>query len=294
MGGRKESKLNKGETIGICAPAARFKPDLFEKGVRQLEQLGFKIKIQAGLNERYRYLAGSDRHRAGLITRLFADPEVDVIMCARGGFGSMRLLEHLDWSIIQNNPKPFIGFSDITALLVAFESKTEVKVIHGPTVTSLAHAENDTIESFVNTIHEETQRYALSGGEIIIPGRANGKLLGGNLATLSHMIGTPFQPDFKDCVFFIEDVDEPAYKIDRMLSQMRMSAMFDQVKGVITGSFHKCDNQEYIPHILKEIFEPYGIPVLTGLSCGHGPINLSLNFGQRVRMDSNLEWLEYI
>ncbi|MDA3918849.1 MAG: LD-carboxypeptidase [Deltaproteobacteria bacterium] len=283
---KKEYFLKKGGTIGICAPSARFDLQKFNAGVKILKGLGYKVKIPKEIFEKKRYLAGNDILRADVINQLFSDPDIDGIICARGGFGAMRLLDHLNWDLINKNPKLFIGFSDITAILLSIMEKTDKAVIHGPTVVSIAKAQHKTIESFQRTIQGCFDEIKIANGRVLKPGKSRGIFKGGNISTISHLLGTRFQPGFKNAVLFLEDIGEPAYKIDRMLSQLKMAGIFKGIAGVITGSFEKCDNSEYIEEILLEIFQEYNIPIVTGLDAGHGNINLSLSMGINIEIDT--------
>jgi muramoyltetrapeptide carboxypeptidase len=206
----------------------------------------------------------------------------------------MRILDYLDWNLIQHHHKPFIGFSDNTAILLSIVGKTGNPVIHGPNVVSFANASKETLDSFYTTLVAGGDKIVIKFPRVIKPGKGRGILKGGNLATISHLLGTRFQPDFTDAVLFIEDIGEPAYKLDRMLIQMKMAGLFDGIRGVITGSFERCDTDAVIYDILSEIFEPYHFPVLSGLDAGHGQINLSLCMGAEVEMDtvsSRILWM---
>jgi len=277
--------LKKGDTIGVVAPSARFDDKKFKKGVGCLQKMGFEVLVPRAIFGEKRYLAGEDHTRAAAVNELFANPKIKGIIAARGGFGAMRMLDYLDWEMIQANPKLVIGFSDATALLVAVIQRTQFAVVHGPNLVSLANADPTTLFSFFQAITELPADILVNPGGCLEPGQAQGKLVGGNLATLTHLIGTSFQPDFNGGVLFLEDVGEPAYKIDRMLSQMKMAGLFQGVRGVITGSFEDCENQDYLPEILSEIFE--GVPLLMGLTSGHGDFNLSLAMGLEVVLDSS-------
>lgn len=280
--------LKTGDTIGVCAPSARFDLEKFNAGVKVLKGLGYKVQIPKEIFEKKRYLAGDDILRADVINKLFSDPEIDGILCARGGFGAMRLLDILNWDLIRENPKLFIGFSDITAILLSIMEKTDTPVVHGPTVVSIAKAENKTLESFQRTIQGCFDEIKIPNGRVLNPGRSRGVFKGGNISTISHLLGTRFQPRFKNAVLFLEDIGELSYKIDRMLSQLKMAGIFKGIAGVITGSFEQCDNGEYIEEILLEIFEEYNIPIMTGLDAGHGDINLSLSMGTNIEIDTKI------
>jgi len=279
--------LNNGDMIGVAAPSARFDRSLFEKGISCLESMGFEVRIPKGIFGEFRYLAGSDRNRAGVVNQLFADPEVKGIISVRGGFGAMRILDHLDWECIRANPTLFIGFSDSSALISCLISQKGTGTVHGPNLVSLARAGQETLDGFYRAVTGQLKKIDMAQGQCIVGGKATGQLVGGNLATLAHMTGTRFQPDFDGGILFIEDVGEPAYKIDRMLSQMKLAGCFERIRGVVAGSFEDCANPEYIPEIINEMFLDMGIPVFMGLAAGHGRINLALPMGTMVRLDAD-------
>lgn len=291
---RKRLSLGSGSVLGICAPSARFDLHRLNQGVEKLKDLGFEVVVPEQIFRKKRYLAGEDIQRASVVNQLFSDKNIDGIICARGGFGAMRILEHLDWDLIKQNPKLFIGFSDNTAMLLSLIEKAKSSVIHGPNVVSLVNAEQETIDSFYQILTNPLNSLNISCGRVIQAGKCTGVFKGGNLATIAHLIGTPFMPDLKDSVLFLEDIGEPAYKIDRMLTQIKMAGCFDRLKGVIAGSFENCKNSEYVDEILFEIFSEYNIPILSGLDCGHGRINHSLIMGEQVNFDTdalNITWV---
>lgn len=278
--------LKPGNMLGVCAPSARFDTEKLNLGIQALKELGFKVKVPEEIFKKKRYLAGDDLVRAKVINSLFLDTKIDGIICARGGFGSMRILEHLNWNGIRQNPKPFIGFSDNTAILLAIIEKTGNWVIHGPNVVSFAQTQKETIDAFYRILKGSFDEIDITNGQVIKSGKCTGVLKGGNLATISHLLGTGFQPYFKGAVLFLEDIGEPAYKIDRMLTQMKMAGLFEGIKGVIIGSFENCDNDEYLEEILFEIFDEYNVPILSGLDSGHGPVNLSIFMGTQIKMNT--------
>ncbi len=285
--------IKKGDTIGVAAPSARFDMEKLDRGIACLRDLGFDVHVPQEVFKKKRYLAGEDQSRAKVVNDLFADPDIKGIISARGGFGAMRMLDFLDWKLIQNSPKLFMGFSDATALLTAIIQRTGFGVVHGPNLVSLAEADSQTISSFYRTITGIPGDFFIDQGLCLRSGQARGKFIGGNISTLTHLTGTRFQPDFRGAVVFLEDVGEPAYKIDRMLSQMKMANLFQGIQGVISGSFENCENQDYLSQILLEIFEEYGVPILMGLTAGHGKVNLSLAMGGEVVLDatnSRLTW----
>jgi muramoyltetrapeptide carboxypeptidase len=287
--------LEPGDLVGVAAPCARFDRAKLYKGIECLKTLGFAVRVPERIFETHRYLAGEDATRAGVIHDLAADPHVKGIICARGGFGAMRILPYLDWDLIRAHPKLFIGFSDATALLTALMQQAGIGGIHGPNLTSLADAAPDTLAALKAAMTGSLLPVTVPDGLCLKPGRAEGMLAGGNLATLTHLLGTGFAPDFSKGILFLEDVGEPAYKIDRMLSQMKLAGRFDDLCGVAAGSFDGCEHPAYLPEIFDDIFGEYGIPVLMGLAAGHGPVNLSLPMGRQVSLDADrmtLNWLK--
>ena len=288
--------LKNGDTIGICAPSGSFDDKIFDKGLEVIKEMGFNPSVPKDIYQTKRYLAGNDSLRAEILTSFFVNKNVKGIMCARGGFGTIRILDLLDWEIIQNNPKLFIGFSDITALLVNLAKFPLMEVIHGPNITSLAKAEQKTKDSLYELLtigSTGVSELRVATPVIINKGSSKGNLLGGNLATLNHLVGTIYQPEFKDCILFIEDTGESPYKIDRMLTQMKMAGCFKGIKGVVAGSFQDCENLEMIQEIIKEIFEEYKVPILAGIESGHGRVNLSLPLGVDVQLTTEKPGLEW-
>ena len=285
--------LEKKDQVGVAAPSARFDEVLLHQGIISLEKLGFQVQVRDRIFEQKRYLAGDDLSRAKVINDLAANPDIKGIICARGGFGAMRMLSYLDWHLIQAHPKLFIGFSDATALLTAVMQRANIGVVHGPNLVSLADADLHTRTCFLNTVTGRGAELKIPRGICVTPGRATGILVGGNLATLTHLVGTAFAPDFSQGVVFLEDVGEPAYKIDRMLTQMKLAGLFTRVRAVVTGTFEQCDHPEYLPEIFFDIFGEYQVPVLMGLAAGHGTVNLSLPMGCRVDLDADAKILKW-
>ncbi|MEX1298723.1 MAG: LD-carboxypeptidase [Desulfotignum sp.] len=286
--------LEKGDQVGVAAPSARFDITRLHQGIDCLNNLGFEVRLPAQIFDQKRYLAGEDVCRAQVINGLVADPDIKGIICARGGFGAMRMLSYLDWDLIQARPKLFIGFSDATALLTAVMQRTDIGVVHGPNLVSLADADFRTRTAFFNAVTGRISGFSIDKDTCVVaPGRSEGILAGGNLSTLTHLVGTGFAPNFSDKVVFLEDVGEPAYKIDRMLTQMKLAGRFTHIQGVITGTFEHCDHPEFLPEIFAEIFGEYQVPVVMGLAAGHGRVNLSLPMGIPVHLDTRtmiLKW----
>ncbi|MBI9089757.1 MAG: LD-carboxypeptidase [Desulfobacterium sp.] len=287
------SYLEPGATIGVCAPAGAFDPVKFEAGLSRIRDMGFRIHLPTGLSAPKRYLAGDDAHRAGIVNDLFQDPRIKAILCARGGFGALRILPHLDFDLLINNPKFVVGFSDITALLVEGVKQCPFPMIHGPVVTSLANGSRETLDSLLLALSGPIPGIRIANGNTVRGGRASGIFVGGNLATLVSMAGTRFQPDFNDCILFLEDVREPAYKIDRMLTQMAFAGILAGVRGVVLGTFDHCGDETMIHDIVAERFNDPRVPILAGLDAGHGLTNLSLPLGSSVTLDADIHGLTF-
>jgi muramoyltetrapeptide carboxypeptidase len=206
----------------------------------------------------------------------------------------MRILPMLDYDTIQNNPKVFIGFSDITILLSVLVSRCNLVTFHGPVVTSLADASEETKCSlFSNVTSQSNLEIKLSGGKTIIPGVAAGEVCGGNLTMLCHLVGTPFAPEFENKILFLEDRGEAPYRIDRMLVHMALAGCFKGISGVILGTFEECGPIEDVIKIIVEVFEKYSIPILAGLDAGHGRHNLTIPLGIEATLDANRHSLIY-
>ena len=256
--------------------------------------MGFQTVYADGLFKNNGYLAGSDTHRVKQLTRFFCDAAIKGIICARGGFGTIRLLRHLNFNSIQNHPKCFIGFSDITALLSVFFTKTNLVTFHGPTVTTLAIASKISRENLLTAISSDTPlRISAVKGVTLRSGSVSGRVVGGNLTTLCHLLGTPFQPDFSGHILFIEDTGESAYRIDRMLTHMELAGCFNDIVGIGLGSFRGCGNIEDIHGIVNRIFKKHRIPILGGLPIGHQRTNLTIPIGLMATLDANEKTLTF-
>jgi len=289
----KPPRLKRDDTIGIVAPASHFDLEKFNRGITVLESMGFNTSVPEGLFNKKGYLAGSDLERAEMVNRYFADTSIKAIMCARGGYGSIRILSLLDYKTIQKNPKIFIGFSDVSALLSALYLKCRLVTFHGPTVTTLGNSDHRTKDFLLSMITSgEKPEIAMENGITIQPGSASGPVLGGNLNTLCHLLGTPFQPDFKGCNLFLEDRGEAAaYRIDRMLSQMKLAGCFNGLAGLILGNFEDCGDTDDIIRIAGDIFKDDKIPILAGLEVGHGKRNLTIPTGLNATLNADQKLL---
>jgi len=279
--------LKPGDTVGIAAPASPFDGKSFDAGLQVLESMGFKPVLPEGLYEKNGFLAGTDRHRADQLTRLFADPGIDGIICARGGYGSMRILPLLDAKALARHPKVFVGFSDITALIGFLVQRCGMTVFHGPSVTTLGDGNPQTRERLLAALtRAEPLTLTAEAGETMRSGSAEGPFFCGNLTILCHLTGTSFQPDLNGRILFIEDRGEAPYRIDRMLTQMRMAGCFEELAGLALGAFTDCGSSQQIHAIVAERLSGLDIPILTGFDVGHEGVNLTLPVGGTARLDT--------
>jgi len=291
---RLPGRLKPGAKIGIVAPAGPFDSQTFLHGTRIFEEKGFEVYVPQGLLEANGYLAGPDDHRAEFVNQLFADKSVDAIVCARGGYGSLRILHLLDYDAVAKNPKIFIGFSDITALLTVLYDRCGLVTFHGPVLTSLAAADEITKVSLFQTVSSDTKlEIKVPDGITLCPGVGSGILCGGNLTTLCHLVGTPFAPSFADKILFLEDRAEAPYRIDRMLIQMKLADCFKGLAGIVLGSFENCGSADEIFKIIIEIFSDYPVPIIAGMNAGHGNPNLTLPMGIEATLDADRHMLSY-
>ena len=226
--------------------------------------------------------------------KAFLDEKIRGILCARGGFGSIRILEHLNYELISRHPKLFIGYSDISALLSAIYIRCNMVVFHGPTVTDLAESDPETVDAFFEAIgSEKNYRISLKGSKVIKSGRVFGKIAGGNLTTLCHLAGTAYQPSFGGHIVFLEDRGEVPYRIDRMLTQMRMAGYFEKISALILGSFEDCGKEGGVLKIFEEQFQKKEIPIIARMRAGHGATNLTLPFGVNAVLDTTKKQLDF-
>lgn len=279
--------LKKGDRIGAVAPASPFDRDQFFAGRKILEDMGFAVVYADDIFNREGYVAGTDAHRLAMLHEMFADSTIQAVWCARGGYGSMRLLPYLDIKAIRKNPKLFIGSSDITALLNFLCARCGMITLHGPMITTLARADEQSIQSLADAV-TGGRPIAVSADslETIVAGRATGPVAGGNLTTLAHLMGTPFFPDLTGAIVFLEDIGEKPYRIDRMLTQLFFSGSLDRAAGICLGTYHNCGEKKEMLTVFKDRLSQLPIPVAAGFPVGHGPSSRTLAFGLEAQLDA--------
>ncbi len=287
-------RLKAGDTIGIAAPSGPFESDLFTQGMDVLREMGFKIHIPEAIFRKNGFLAGPDEARAGVINTLFADPDIQGILCARGGYGATRVLPHLDWELIRRHPKAFVGFSDITVLHCVLMANAHLVSLHGPMGTTLGKSPEAWRAMLRQALTSDNPlSLSPSGVTVLNHGEATGPVMGGNLTMLCHLVGTPYAPNYQDCLLFIEDVTEAPYRIDRMLVQMSLAGCFDGVAGLVLGQFEDCGKAAKIHEVFMRIFEPLEIPVVADFPIGHGTDNATLPIGLKARLTTRPPRLSY-
>jgi len=290
----KPARLSPGDVIGVVAPAGPFDLETFERGLTVVKEMGFEVMVPENLQQPDRYLAGTDAHRASLIGDLFSSPDINGIVCARGGYGSMRILDRIDFDQLRHHPKIFLGFSDISALLSAIMARAGLVVFHGPNITTLGGATPQTKASFYRAVTSgQPLDIRSEKARVISPGKCTGVVTGGNLTTLCHLLGTPYSPTYRGQILVLEDTGEASYRIDRMLFQMRMANCFQDVSGLVLGSFQDCGNYENICEIVANNFKDMQIPILGGFELGHGDDNVTIPMGIQATLDTDKSALMY-
>lgn len=286
----KPKKLQQGSTISILAPSGNVDKDKLELGVNYLKNLGYKVKLGQNLFNQNKYLAGTDEERASDINKAFADTEVDAIICARGGYGAIRLIDKLDFPTIKNNPKIFCGYSDITALSSIIFKNTGLITFSGPMVQSDFSEKNInsfTAENLWKTLKSENLTISPNNAKFYSKGETSGITIGGNLATIASLAGIDFIPDEK-FIFFAEDINETTYKIDKYFRQLlNISDFKNNISAILLGDFIGIDNDVWLDDLFKELSEELKIPVISGYKISHSPIKVTVPFGARATLNEN-------
>lgn len=288
------ARLNIGDKVGIVAPAGPVEKDQLERGMRVIVKMGFRPVLCKCLFERDGFLAGSDEERAADLMAMFADPEVKGIFCARGGYGVNRILHLLDSKVIRNNPKIVVGSSDLTLLLQYLNQKFSMVTFHGPMIAG-SFGRNPMKESqkqFWEILSGQKKAKKLSApkARVIRSGKASGELTGGCLTLLCRSLKTPFEIKTKGKILLIEDVNEPAYRIDGMLWQLKQAGKFKEVKAVIFGEMVNCKfnsgQKGSLDDLIRDIFKDDPFPVVTNCPIGHGNEMWTLPLGVQATLNT--------
>lgn len=303
----KPKRLEKGNTIGLITPAGVITEEQLKETIEKIEKLGFKTYYLPSVLSQFGYFAGTDQERVDEIMHMFTNKEVDGIWCVRGGYGGIRMLDILNYKLIQENPKVLIGYSDVTALLNSIYERTGLVTFHGPVgISTFNDFSIDSLEKVIfkpksrykypylreeNT--EENHEYDLY---TIKEGKAEGQLIGGNLSVLASMTGSEYEVDFKDKIVFIEDIDEKVYSVDRWFTILLNGTNLKDAAGIVLGAFDNCSKNDEPTFTLKEIInqllKPLNIPISYGLSFGHIANKFTIPVGIKVKFDAGKNTLQ--
>ncbi len=306
MGIIKPKRLKPGDAIGIISPASS--PDDLTKinsGVKYLEKLGYRVEVGKNVGSQEGYLAGSDTQRLADLHYMFKNKQIKAIFSIRGGYGSGRLLDKIDYKLIRNNPKIFVGYSDINALQLAFFAKAGLITFAGPMVAVDFH---DEVSAFTEEVFWRTITSNKKIGKLLNPrkekfyvlnkGRATGRILGGNLSLLNSLMGTEYLPKLKDAILLLEDIHEAPYRIDRMLNQLRLTKILKQIRGVILGHFVDCVESDptkqtfTLNEVIVEYFQDQKMPVLYNVKHGHIKDNITIPYGIKCVLNASRAYIE--
>lgn len=277
-----------GATIAVVAPAGPVDPSELDPGIEALKSLGYKVVPGEHIYEKKGYLAGDDTQRLKDLNWAISDSAVDAVICARGGYGCMRLLPLVDYKSFSRTPKVFTGFSDVTALLHALYSKCGVITFHGPMVKNFRFKDDANLNALLQTITSSAPwQMRFTGARVLQGGSAHGVIIGGNLSIVASLFGTPYFPESQDFILFLEDTDEPLYRIDRMLTSLKLRGCLEGARGIIAGKFHSSGTEDEVDQVLIDTLGDLGIPIISGAPFGHGELNLSFPIGLRVTLDTD-------
>lgn len=290
--------LHNDSKIGLIAPCSPLPSGRLMKCIETITALGYEAALgKSTLKSLHGYLAGDDETRANDINKMFADPSIDAIFCIRGGYGSTRIMSLLDYQMIRQNPKIFIGYSDVTSFHLAFYQLAHLVTFHGPMVSSnmVDHFDSFTKNSLFSAlsmpkklIFENPIQFPLQS---LVPGKAHGRIIGGCLSLVAPSLNTFYQPDFRNTILFLEDVDESIPRCDKLMQQLKNSGVLSQVNGILLGNFTGCTNPNdpnySIFNFFCDFFQDYQKPVLWGVQSGHGKPMGTIPFGSICTFDTS-------
>lgn len=297
----KPNRLPHNARLGLVAPASPiYDPSDFDQMVESLTEIGYELVLGEHVKDRNGYLAGKDEDRVADIHAMFADNSIDGILCIRGGYGSNRILDLIDFQVISANPKPFIGFSDITSLHMAILKKTGLVTFHGPVGKSDWNM--FTTNSWNSVLIEgESPTFEVPDDQedafLINPGTSRGHLVGGNLTVLTSLIGSDYLPDFNGAILFLEDVGEDVYRVDRMFSQLRLAGILDQISGLVFGKCTNCSagaNSLSLKEVLEGYLIPLNIPAFYGAMISHEEQNITLPVGIQAEINADKKTIQLL
>ncbi|MCX5232898.1 LD-carboxypeptidase [Streptomyces sp. NBC_00233] len=281
--------LRPGDTVAVVAPAGPVDATEMSAARSLLEGWGLRVRSTPRLfSTRLGYLAGPDEDRLEDLTEAWLDPEVRGVFCARGGYGTQRIADRLDYPrLAAAGPKFLVGSSDITCLHQAWGDRLGLVTLHGPMPACRPlHDDEETARHLHAALFGPSARSLPLTGPVLVPGRAEGRLTGGNLSLLASSTGTRTAPDTEGCVLFLEDVGEDPYRLDRALTQLRRADVLQRTAGVVLGDFSACGPPEQVEGVLRDRLSDLGVPVAAGLPAGHGPRQLTLPLGADAVLDT--------
>ncbi|MCL2458417.1 MAG: LD-carboxypeptidase [Desulfobulbus sp.] len=288
-------RLRRGETIGLLCPAGPVRDaERLRAGIRLIEEAGFAVKLQGPATPTDGYLADSDQARAAHLHALWSDEEVKAIVAIRGGYGSLRMIERLDWELCRQYPKFMVGFSDVTVLLNCLVDRAGLITVHGPMAGTLARSDEHSRASlFALLTGAFEERIKPRGLEILRGGTGRGQLVGGNLTTLLHLLATPWDRSWDGCILVLEDTGEPLYRLDRMLTHLSLAGRLQRLAGLVLGDFDLGDDQMVNLRLQEAVWArvlelaPPGYPIWARFPAGHRQRNLALPIGMEAEMTSD-------
>ena len=279
----------------MAAPASPISREAWEAGVQVLEDWGYQVVFTPEVFAARSWGQAIDREAARRFQEIWENPEVKVVMGVRGGYGSLKILPYLDMDRLARQPKRLVGFSDLTNLLVTLHQRLGLVTFHGPTLAHLAEVTPEARESWLWWLSTPgPDHFTFSGLRGLHPGTAVGPLLGGNLTTLCHLLGTPYAPRLAGALLFLEDHNEALYRLDRLAHHLLFSGVLEGVAGILLGSFTGGSSQTHAEEVLALAFEPLGVPVAAGLPVGHQPENHTLPLGPPARLDASAGTLTFL
>ncbi len=297
--------LRPGDTVAVVAPASGVYYSSIREGIRTLQRLGLKVVVGKHIFPEHKYLAAPDQDRAAELMEFVEREDIQAILAARGGYGVMRIFPYLDFDLFRKHPKILLGYSDITALLIAVYQRSRIVTFHGPVASSTFDAFTTRwfrtvlfAPDYASAYPEGWEPITLTPRKetwTIQPGRATGRLVGGNLTLLVSTLGTPYEVDTQDAILFLEEIAEEPYKLDRMLMQLKLAGKLQQCKGIALGEFVRCNptSKSLFPlsfslrEVLLQYFQPLGVPVVYGLPIGHIDSKWTLPLGVLASLDAD-------
>jgi len=291
--------LQKGDTIGVVAPSYAPYPAWLSRGVQAMEEAGYNIILESEVERERRFHQREDEQRADNLMKMWSNPDVKAVIAATGGYGAVRVLPYLDADVFRRNPKAFVGYSDITALHLWLMRRAQLRVFHGPTLDDLYPGGSDpTLASLLSALTTPRPETRLGGHTVraVRPGRATGRLTGGNLSLVQQTIGTPYEIDTRGAILFLEETRDPMSVVDERLVHLRSAGLLRGVQGIVFGhlSLDRCEEDEFEDFLL-DLLSDFDGPILMDFPAGHEAPNLTLPLGTEVELvaDESTGWLDY-